>query len=309
MNQLISTRPARACLTLGLYALTLALAATASLSAATLTVSKLGGGAYTNIQDALNAAARGDIVFVEQGEYRESLTITNNIELLGADPRSTKILATGHGIVVTDFVSTTIRGLWISSATLDGITVGGSTSARVENCVIVHCRRHGINLSPRTQAGWFVIRNCILARNGEYALFASNTYGQTEVVGNIFYQNKYGGTIDAGPVVWRYNCVFETQPRNYNAPLDIPSDPLFQDEPAGNFLLRTGSPCINRGDPDLAANDPDGTRNDMGAFGGPRASEFWPYPPGGPFITELRLLEGRVTQGGKLKIHAVGTVR
>ena len=38
-----------------------------------------------------------------------------------------------------------------------------------------------------------------------------------------------------------------------------------------DYRLKSGSPCINAGDPAKKFNDPDGTRNDMGAYGGPKA--------------------------------------
>jgi parallel beta-helix repeat protein len=37
------------------------------------------------------------------------------------------------------------------------------------------------------------------------------------------------------------------------------------------FRLRKGSPCIDAGDPDRKYRDPDSSRNDMGAYGGPKA--------------------------------------
>ena len=63
-------------------------------------------------------------------------------------------------------------------------------------------------------------------------------------------------------------------------PGNIAADPLFAVQ---NFYLTPGSPCVDAGNPDPAYNDPDssgvarwpalgGHRNDMGAYGGPRAS-------------------------------------
>lgn len=38
-----------------------------------------------------------------------------------------------------------------------------------------------------------------------------------------------------------------------------------------HYRLKSGSPCINAGDPAKKFNDPNGTRNDMGAYGGPKS--------------------------------------
>lgn len=47
---------------------------------------------------------------------------------------------------------------------------------------------------------------------------------------------------------------------------------IFMSVAKSNFRLRKGSPCRNAGDPAKAFRDPDGSRNDMGAYGGPKAS-------------------------------------
>jgi len=46
---------------------------------------------------------------------------------------------------------------------------------------------------------------------------------------------------------------------------------VFVSVAASDFRLRAGSPAINAGDPAAKFDDPDGSRNDMGAYGGPRA--------------------------------------
>jgi len=46
---------------------------------------------------------------------------------------------------------------------------------------------------------------------------------------------------------------------------------IFANVSKANYRLRSGSPCINSGDPAKKFNDPDGSRNDMGAYGGPKA--------------------------------------
>ena len=55
---------------------------------------------------------------------------------------------------------------------------------------------------------------------------------------------------------------------------NISADPLFIDPEQGNLHLRSDSPCIDAGNPDRIYNDPDGSRNDMGAYGGPKAGSW-----------------------------------
>jgi len=38
--------------------------------------------------------------------------------------------------------------------------------------------------------------------------------------------------------------------------------------------LKLGSPCIDQGNPNVEFNDADGTRNDQGAYGGPKGDWY-----------------------------------
>jgi PKD repeat protein len=67
---------------------------------------------------------------------------------------------------------------------------------------------------------------------------------------------------------------------------NIDEDPLFVAATEGDgtdydglladWILQTGSLCIDAGNPDAIYNDVDGSRNDMGAYGGPTPCEFEP---------------------------------
>lgn len=282
------------------------------LPAATLTVSQLGGAAYTNIQAALDAALPGDTVLVEQGNYAENIQIAKDVDLTGADPRFTTIRPpTGNGIRIDGNVKTAIKALWITAVGGNGLSMSPGAQVRVENCVISSCGSHGIAYSPPNyEAATLFVANCTIAQNTSFAIHFSTTQNATFArwERNIFYRNGYGPYSYNGSTS-SHNCVNEERPQQPISPSDITSNPLFFDADTQNYLLRPGSPCIDAGLGGPVYQDPDGTRSDLGAFGGPGAAAFWPYPPGGPLITDLQLREGKVTQGAKLRIHAVGRVR
>jgi len=110
-----------------------------------------------------------------------------------------------------------------------------------------------------------------------------------------------------------YNNVYSNTSANYsgvNAGTgDISQNPLFIDSSNGNFALQSTSPSIDTGRPGSADADPDGTRNDMGAYGGPDAASFWPYPAGAPIITNLTATPTSVPKGGTITINATGEIR
>ena len=58
---------------------------------------------------------------------------------------------------------------------------------------------------------------------------------------------------------------------------NISTDPLFIDPENGNFRLKLDSPCIDAGNSGPVYDDPDGSRNDMGAYGGPKTN-LWVSP-------------------------------
>jgi len=91
---------------------------------------------------------------------------------------------------------------------------------------------------------------------------------------NILYKNAVGQSLiyfsGAGTQDFSYNDFFGNTTTTDVVGItqltgNLAADPIFD----SNFVLGTGSSCIDSGDPNSAYNDTDGTRNDMGIYGGP----------------------------------------
>jgi hypothetical protein len=84
---------------------------TQDVSATTRFVNETGtGGAFTSIQDAINASFDGDTVFVYNGTYYENVIVNKTINLIGENRDNTTINGSGAGDVVAvsvDFVNIT----------------------------------------------------------------------------------------------------------------------------------------------------------------------------------------------------------
>ncbi|MFZ0631841.1 MAG: right-handed parallel beta-helix repeat-containing protein, partial [Acidobacteriaceae bacterium] len=116
-------------------------------SAATLCVtSHAHPGCYTSIQSAVSAAAKGDVIQVWPGVYKEDVTIGTSLSLLGSDnPGQTVIDATGlaNGIFVDGLdnkglANVTIAGFTVKNALYEGVVVVNASDVTVRNNHIVH---------------------------------------------------------------------------------------------------------------------------------------------------------------------------
>jgi parallel beta-helix repeat protein len=98
----------------------------------TLYVNETGSdGAFTSIQDAINASNDGDTVYVYNGTYYENVVVNRSINLNGEDRNSTIVNGGGTGIVVyvtADWVNITsftitngIYGLYLDSSSNNNI--------------------------------------------------------------------------------------------------------------------------------------------------------------------------------------------
>jgi parallel beta-helix repeat protein len=127
---------------------------TMNVKGATLYVNMTGSdGAYTSVQDAINASKDGDTLFVYQGTYNENIVVNKTINLIGENMDLTTINGSDTGdvvIVSADFVN--ISGFTIKCGGPGGWSnmVSGTKLENVSNCkifdnIILDCYV-GINL-------------------------------------------------------------------------------------------------------------------------------------------------------------------
>jgi parallel beta-helix repeat protein len=75
------------------------------------------GGAYTRIQEAINASFDGDTIFVYNGTYYENIKVNKSINLIGEGRKNVNINGSSNGDVVL------VEGGWVN---ISGFTITGS---------------------------------------------------------------------------------------------------------------------------------------------------------------------------------------
>lgn len=303
-----------------LFVMTCLLGFAESVGAATVSVKQLGCGTvancYTKINDAIFYAQQDDTIKVYPGRYEEVVVINKNLSLVGSGPQFTFIYSSDHGININQNYKSTIIGFTIT-ASRSGIYISNSSEAIIRNNILVSNGANGIEISSNSKE---TIANNVISNNVLSGI-ATNYTGfttpssQPNIFNNILSTNgKYGiGVYVTGTITISYNNVYANVSGNYSGCSagtgDISQSPAFVDAPTGNFTLLSTSTSKNAGRPGSADADLDGSRNDMGAYGGPDAVSFWPYPQGTPIITNLTATPTAVQKGGTITIKATGAVQ
>jgi len=65
---------------------------------------------YVTIQEAIDSAAQGDIVFVKKGSYSENLLINKSITLVGEDKESTVVVGEGNTALIVQHDNVNVTG-------------------------------------------------------------------------------------------------------------------------------------------------------------------------------------------------------
>jgi len=227
---------------------------------------------YKSIQKALDEADPGDTVFVDDGLYRESITLRDDVVLTGTAAERVVLKGDRKKPTVTGAQGSVIRHITIENGHR-GILCANAVMT-IENCVIRGNRGTGIHCLISLP----IIQNNIIFRNGASGIYCETTRshkgyiannviaesgycgvmlaGQSEVLleNNVFYFNKqYGIFTSEGARRSRIvsNLLYgNRQPGNSFSLIDqsnIQQDPGYTALDADGFAFWNASPDLLRG--------------------------------------------------------------
>jgi parallel beta-helix repeat protein len=153
-----------------------------------------GPGNFSKIQDAVDNASEGDIVFVYSGLYKENILIRTSIQLKGMETSTTIIDGGTSGTVVTISADhTIIQGFTIQNAKDNvhcaGIEISNAENALVLGNIIQDNGQLGIYLEGPDSSGTTITMNMI--RNNSYGIYLFDS-PKTLILANTISGNGEG---------------------------------------------------------------------------------------------------------------------
>lgn len=142
---------------------------------------------YPTIQEAINAATSGSVIFVGSGIYYEHLIVNKTLKLVGEDCASTIIEGNGSGKILTVIADdVTIKNFMIKNGDV-GILIEEACNTTVRDNIITLQKGDGIQVINSTGA---IIINNLITRCGTF-IPGPLLYG-----GAIDFINSTGGVIE-----------------------------------------------------------------------------------------------------------------
>jgi len=172
------------------------------------------------------------------------------------------VFTTYQAVAVNDAAPVVVRNnVFYGSGLNVGVVVSAASTVELENNTFVSVAGWGIYVVSATTSTRLYGRNNI---------FAFDTIGVTDNPGfDPSHQHWFGLFND----YWSNTNGNFSPASNTTLKLeggDLTQDPLFVNRAAADYHLQSSSPAVNSGHPDARYNDVDGSRNDRGAYGGPR---------------------------------------
>jgi len=147
---------------------------------------------YPTIQEAINNATEGDMIFVMAGTYYEHVVVNKSVSLIGEDRESTIVDGSGTGIVINITASNvSLQGFTVINSGIgpldSGIFVDRSSDVDVSYNIITN-NFYGIHLQSSVNN---VISDNIFSLNSFYGVSLQSSVNNT-VSNNMIIDNFYG---------------------------------------------------------------------------------------------------------------------
>lgn len=107
--------------------------------------------------------------------------------------------------------------------------------------------------------------------NCQYGIILTNSFTTSTLItvsNNIIINSSNTAFTPSTVTQSDFNCFYNNPVNVYPGTGNITSNPMFVNQTGGDFLLQSGSPCVDAGSPTPQEFDLDRTRNDMGVYGG-----------------------------------------
>jgi hypothetical protein len=148
---------------------------------------------YRTIQMALDHADSGDTVFVREGTYRESITLREDVALIGVSAERTILIGRRDRPVVRGAQGAVVRHFTIQGGQM-GI-LSENTFMIIEDCVI----RNNVGTGIHCVIALPVIRNNVIFRNGWSGIFCETTRSHRgHIANNVIAENRQSGLMLSG---------------------------------------------------------------------------------------------------------------
>jgi len=129
-----------------------------------------GKGNFTKIQDAINAASPGDIIYVYNGTYREHVVLNKSVSIIGKDRNRTTVDGSGSKSVIT---------VTANNVTVQNFTIMNSGTSQYDSGIFI-----------TNSVGNSICQNNITRSNDGIRL----NYSSNNIISdNILFLNYYGG--------------------------------------------------------------------------------------------------------------------
>ena len=217
----VSTLLASICLTL-----LVAVFLPQSSNAKVIHVNSLGGGDYTSIQDAIDAANNSDTIYVHSGMYEENIIINKSIILQGEGSDSTEIHGSNSHTVKILASNVSIRGFTVEntgvSSSFSGVFLSSVSNCYIKEMVVreagngvylvnsnsnilmgnyIYSSNIGIYLS---NSDGNIIQENDIKNNNAYGIYITSTSNGNTLHLNDFSDNNLGNAYDLGDNSWSY---------------------------------------------------------------------------------------------------------